>query len=47
MRAYKILWYSEMQTDQQIPVNRQLWPGVAAPDKGPIYKLNRTNPWFL
>ena len=23
-----------------------LWPGVVAPDKGPIYWLNRTKPWF-
>ena len=24
-----------------------LWPGVVAPDKGPIYGLNRTKPFFL
>ena len=24
-----------------------LWPGVVASDKGPIYGLNRTKPWFL
>ena len=24
-----------------------LWPGVIAPDKGPIYGLNRTKPWFF
>ena len=24
-----------------------LWPGVVAPDKSPIYGLNRTKPWFL
>ena len=24
-----------------------LWPGVVAPDKGPIYGLNRTKPWLL
>ena len=24
-----------------------LWPGVVAPDKGPIYGLNRTKPWFF
>ena len=24
-----------------------LWPGVVVPDKGPIYGLNRTKPWFL
>ena len=24
-----------------------LWPGVVAPDKGPIYGSNRTKPWFL
>ena len=24
-----------------------LWPGVVAPDKGPIYGLNRTKPCFL
>ena len=23
-----------------------LWPGVVAPDKGPIYGLNRTKPLF-
>ena len=23
-----------------------LWPRVVAPDKGPIYGLNRTKPWF-
>ena len=22
------------------------WPGVVAPDKGPIYELNRTKLWF-
>ena len=24
-----------------------IWPGVVAPDKGPIYGLNRTKPWFI
>ena len=24
-----------------------LWPGVVAPDKGPIYELNRTKPYFF
>ena len=24
-----------------------LWPGVITPDKGPIYGLSRTKPWFL
>ena len=24
-----------------------LWPVVVEPDKGPIYGLNRTKPWFL
>ena len=24
-----------------------LWPGVVAPDQGPIYGSNRTKPWFL
>ena len=24
-----------------------LWPGVVAPDKGPIYGLNRTNGIFM
>ena len=24
-----------------------LWPGMVAPDKGPIYGLNRIIPWFL
>ena len=23
-----------------------LWPGVVAPDKGPIYGLNRTKRWL-
>ena len=23
-----------------------LWPGVVAPDKSPIYGLNRNKPWF-
>ena len=23
-----------------------LWPGVLAPDKGPIYGLNRTKRWL-
>ena len=23
-----------------------LWPEVVVPDKGPIYELNRTKPWF-
>ena len=23
-----------------------LWPGVVAPDKGPVFELNRTKPWF-
>ena len=24
----------------------QLWPGLVAPDKGPIYGLNRTKRWL-
>ena len=24
-----------------------LWPGVVVPDKGPIYGLNRTKPYFF
>ena len=24
-----------------------LWPGVVAPDEGPIYGLNRTKPYFF
>ncbi len=24
-----------------------LWPGMVAPDKGPIFGLNRTKLWFL
>ena len=24
-----------------------LWPGVVAPDKGPIYELNRTKRWLV
>ena len=35
---------------QSIPLLRSLpgplWPGVAAPDKGPIYGLNRTKRWL-
>ena len=23
-----------------------LWPGMVAPDKGPIYRLNRTKQWL-
>ena len=23
-----------------------LWPGVVEPDKGPIYRLNRTKRWL-
>ena len=23
-----------------------LWPGIVAPDKGPIYELNRPKSWF-
>ena len=23
-----------------------LWPGVVAPDKGPIYRSNKTKSWF-
>ena len=23
-----------------------LWPGVVAPDKGPIYRLNRSKRWL-
>ena len=26
---------------------RPLWPGVVAPDMGPIYGLNRTKPYFF
>ena len=24
-----------------------LWPGVVAPDMGPVYRLNRTKPGFF
>ena len=24
-----------------------LWPGVVATEKGPIYELSKTKPWFL
>ena len=37
-----------MQTIPLLPLlPGPLWPEVGAPDKGPIYGLNRTKPWFL
>ena len=36
-----------MQTTPSLPsLAGPPWPGVVAPDKGPIYGLNRTKPWF-
>ena len=36
-----------MQSTPSLPLLAgPLWPGVAAPEKGPIYGLNRTKPWF-
>ena len=37
------LWSAPLLRSRRGP----LWPGVVAPDKGPIYGLNRTEPWFL
>ena len=37
-----------MQSTPSLPsLPGSLWPGVVAPDKGPIYGLNRTKPFFL
>ena len=39
------LW--EMRNPPILPsLPDPLWPGVVAPDKGPIYGLNRTKLWF-
>ena len=39
------LW--EMQSTPSVPsLPVPLWPGVVAPDKGPIYGLNRTKRWL-
>ena len=36
-----------MQSTPSLPLLPDpLWPGVVAPNKGPIYGLNRTKPWF-
>ena len=36
-----------MQSTPSLPsLPGPLWPGVVAPDKGPIYGLNRINSWF-
>ena len=36
-----------MQSTSSFPLlPGPLWPGVVAPDKGPISGLNRTKPWF-
>ena len=36
-----------MRSTPSLPsVPGPLWHGVVAPDKGPIYGLNRTKPWF-
>ena len=40
------LW--EMQSTPSLPsLPGPLWPGVVAPDMGPIYALNRTKPCFF
>ena len=40
------LW--RMQSTPSLPsLPGPLWPGVVAPDIGPIYGLNRTKLWFL
>ena len=40
------LW--EMRsTPSLLLLPRTLWPGVVAPDTGPIYGLNRTKPCFV
>ena len=37
-----------MQSTPSLPsLPGPLWPGVVAPDKGPIYELNRTKLRFL
>ena len=37
-----------MQSTSSLPsLPGPLWRGVVAPDKGPIYELNRTKPCFL
>ena len=37
-----------MQSTPSLPSLPGLfWPGVVAPDKGPINGLNRTKQWFL
>ena len=36
-----------MQSAPSLPLlPGPLWPGEVASDKGPIYGLNRTKPWF-
>ena len=36
-----------MQSTPSLPLlPGPLCPGVVAPDKGPIYGLDRTKPWF-
>ena len=49
--------YDTKQSDGEVPamwntpslpsLPGSLWPGVVAPDKGPIYGLNRTKPCFF
>ena len=50
--------YETKQTDGKVPVMLELWgmritplisllPGMVVPDKGSIYGLNETKPWFL
>ena len=43
----EMLEFCGMQSTPLLPsLSVPLWPGVVAPDKGPIYGLNRTKPWF-
>ena len=40
------LW--RMRSTPSLPLlPSPLWPGVVAPDKGPIYGFNRTKPYFF
>ena len=46
VRVILELW--EMRSTPSLPsLPGSLWPRVVAHDKGPIYGLNRTKPWFL
>ena len=44
----EMLELCEMRSTPLLPsLPGPLWPGVVAPDKGPIYGLNRTKPCLL